>query len=268
MLVATGLVLAGCATVPVEQPVKAGDRTGVRFTCRLSNGDIAVTTEKSVAENTSLRKSVVFLPRGEADTLAVTAADPPSAELVAFEDRVTEKIAAAVVGMTPGKPHTMQIRGDRNDNAKLGAESTIKVARVIHRPKEMTLGADTLTEMTGKPPAAGDVFSLGKEQLPATVVSVKDGTVSVRFTPEPGMRIDTPFGTGKVRETPEDFEIAVDGPVGSLVRSGPLVGRILDVGDTDVTIDYGHPFGGEELTCDVVVEPLNDAAIQGAARAE
>ena len=39
------------------------------------------------------------------------------------------------------------------------------------------------------------------------------------------------------------------------MRTGPLVGRIIAVENGLFTLDYGLPFGGETLVCDVVVEP-------------
>ena len=40
--------------------------------------------------------------------------------------------------------------------------------------------------------------------------------------------------------------------------------RISDVHDDMFTIDYGHPFGGETLTCDVKVEPAPAADVASA----
>jgi FKBP-type peptidyl-prolyl cis-trans isomerase 2 len=138
----------------------------------------------------------------------------------------------------------------------------------MHRSKDLTVDKDTVLSRSGKPPAVGDRLDLGKEQLPATVLAVSGPGVTVRFSPKPGMRIDTPFGRGTVRETPTDFEIVVDDPVGSMVRSGPLVGRIINLSDTEVTIDYGDPFGGEELSCDIAVEAPAAEKDKGVARAE
>jgi hypothetical protein len=36
------------------------------------------------------------------------------------------------------------------------------------------------------------------------------------------------------------------------------------VNETTMTIDFGHPFGGETLTCDVVAEPAEDLAYKDA----
>lgn len=68
--------------------------------------------------------------------------------------------------------------------------------------------------------------------------------------------VDTPFGKGAIRENEKNYEIVIDASVGSLVRTRGLVGRISEVRDGSIVVDYGHPFGGETLTCDIKVEPL------------
>jgi len=85
----------------------------------------------------------------------------------------------------------------------------------------------------------------------------------LRVSASPEAQIQTPFGPGKVTEAPTDLKITIDARVGSLARTGPLVGRVAAVDDNSITLDYGHPFGGEELNCDVVVEPAAKTMQQG-----
>jgi FKBP-type peptidyl-prolyl cis-trans isomerase 2 len=268
-------VLSGCAVVHKAAPIAAGDRVRVHFTCRLKNGDIAISTEKDVADNASLSKSAIFIPREEQKTLVVTAGGispekvADDAEfLTPFEDKVTKRIAAAVVGMVPGEKRSMVLTAERHEKGAHGEENTVKLNRIMHRPKETTVPVADVTAQGGNPPIVGAVLVLGKEQLPATVMAVDTKSVSVRFSPKPGTEIETPLGKGTVRETPNDFEIVIGAPVGGLVRTGPLVGRIIDADDTSFTLDYGHPFGGEELGCDIAIEPGAEPAQQGEGRAE
>ena len=46
--------------------------------------------------------------------------------------------------------------------------------------------------------------------VPGKVVSVSETGVLVRFTAEPGKEVDTAFGKGTIRETPDHYEIAID----------------------------------------------------------
>ena len=76
---------------------------------------------------------------------------------------------------------------------------------------------------------------------------------------QPGSVVDTPFGKGTIKENEKNYEIVIDASVGHLVRSQGLVGRVSEVQDRTIVIDYGNPFGGETLSCDVKVEPAPSA---------
>lgn len=271
VLVAGGVALAGCATVSKEKPVAAGDRVGVNFTCRLKNGDIAVSSLKEVAENRSLPKSVIFKPRTDEGALAITAGgnaqDPAISDNTPFEDRVTKMVAAEVVGMTPGEKRPVVLRAERQDKDRYGQENTIKINRISYRPREMEMARSEFLARTGKAPIEGESLDLG-EGIRAKVLSMSGDKVKLRVSATADAHIRTPFGPGKVTETPTDLKVNIEALTGGLVRTGPLVGRIATFDDNTITLDYGHPFGGEELTCAVIVEPAAKAAVKGDEHAE
>ena len=66
--------------------------------------------------------------------------------------------------------------------------------------------------------------------------------------------MDTGFGIGTIRDAGDKFEIVIDVHEGTLLRSGPLVGKIIKVEDRVFTIDYGGAFEKEPLVCDVDVK--------------
>ena len=268
---AAGLALAGCASVPKSQRVAAGDQVGVNFTCRLKNGDIAVSTSREVTENAALPKSTIFLPRNDEGAMAITAGrrseKQAADDTISLEDRVTESIAAAVVGMKKGERHAVQLRAERNDKDGHGEANAIKINRVNYRPREMEMAQSEFLARTGKAPAVDEEMDLGEGML-AKVLSMGGDNVKLRVSATADAQIRTPFGPGKVTETPTDLKITIDAPVGSLVRTGPLVGRVVAVDDNSFTLDYGHPFGGEELSCEVSVEPAENVAKKGDERAE
>ena len=78
-----------------------------------------------------------------------------------------------------------------------------------------------------------------------------------------GAQVETPFGKGVLREEADHCGIAIDARSGTLVRSGPLAGRIVSMNDRSFVIDYGHPFGGETLSCDVAVKAVPDPEKKG-----
>jgi FKBP-type peptidyl-prolyl cis-trans isomerase 2 len=271
LLTVGGIALAGCANVQKIKPVASGDLVGVHFTCRLKNGDIAISTSKEVTENAALSKSAIFVPRNDEGALAITAGSDAQEhvpdDIISFEDRAKGMIAAAVVGMTPGEKHTVRLRAERKDKDHNGQENTIKINRITHRPREMEMARGEFLARTGKAPLLDEEIDLG-EGIMAKVLSMSGDKVNLRVSATADALIRTPFGPGKVTETPTDLEIVVDAPIGGLVRTGPLVGRIAALDDNSITLDYGHPFGGEELTCEVIVEPAAKAADKGDEHAE
>ena len=92
--------------------------------------------------------------------------------------------------------------------------------------------------------------------MPGRVESVTDKEVIVRFSGENGKQVLTPLGKGTIKELPDRFEIVIDAKQGDLIRSGELIGRVLITDDRDITIDFGHPFGGESLKCDLLIKSV------------
>lgn len=158
------------------------------------------------------------------------------------------------MGFTTGEKHTLEIKAQRGVEARRG-ESSVTLVRVRQRPKEIKLSPNEYKLRTGKDAAVGQDFTT-EPYLPGRVESVDEKQVTVRFTAEDGKEVDTPFGKGTIRERPDRYEIVIDAHPGSLVRSGGMVGRITAVTDRGITVDYGHPLGGETLLCDVVVESV------------
>ncbi len=176
-------------------------------------------------------------------------------------------IAAEVVGLTPGEKLAVQFRAERREKDSKGQENTIQINRVNYRPRDMEMAKSELLARTGKAPVEEQEVDLG-EGMRAKVVSLSGDNAKLRVSASPEAQIQTPFGPGKVTEAPTDLKITIDARVGSLARTGPLVGRVAAVDDNSITLDYGHPFGGEELNCDVVVEPAAKTMQQGDERVE
>ena len=129
-------------------------------------------------------------------------------------------------------------------------ERFIEMARVRRRPKTVTVTLPAYRARVGEEPAVGHEVPF-ESGVTAEVVAIADGQVTLRFRTEPGTVVATGFGPGHVREADDHFEIEIDARDGQLVRAGPLVGRVVDVTDASFTLDFGHPFGGEALHCEV-----------------
>lgn len=259
VLVVTGVIaLAGCTTMDRGKPVAAGDRVGVEFTCRLANGDIAVSTSKQIADDPRQPKSKVFLARnGEGPLLLVAGKGMPTPKdkrFLSFEEEVAARLAEQVIGMKTGESSAMELRAQ-----DLPGSHTAQMAVVRQRPKEWRIARAVYTARAGKEPLVGQDFAMDP-LVPGKVTDVADDQVTVRFTAPVGTDVETPFGNGTIRESPEQYQIVLHPRVGSLVRTGSIVGRITKADERMFTIDYGNPFGGEPLLCDVTVGAVEPGA--------
>lgn len=237
--------------------VQPGDSADINYLCRLKTGELVASTKKPPEDQP---KSGVFLPGEKSGPVSVTAGAPfpqlPGGQEMTFEDEIIYRLAGTVVGMREGEKLEVKLaaqeiptRSERN--------YVVRLARVRTRPKELTIPEDEYREKTRKTPEVGQTFTLYPE-FPGRVEAVRDREVVVRFAKR-GDTVETPFGTGHIRDTGEDYKIEIDARKGALVRTGPLMGRISEVDEQAITVDYRNPFGGEALTCDVTVEKITGA---------
>ena len=89
----------------------------------------------------------------------------------------------------------------------------------------MRMTKDEYKSRTAKDPQEGADYIVDPV-IPGKVASVSENEVLIRFFVQPGSVIDTPFGKGTVKENENNYEIIIDAPVGRLVRTRGLVGRI------------------------------------------
>ena len=264
------LALSGCATVETAQVIKPGDRVGVHFTCRLPNGEIASSTDKSVAENSALPKSAIFLASSGNDSIKL----PTGSELDelrkkpvrGMEEEIISQLSDAVVGMNYGERRTMKLTAATVPVSE-GDNHILQMARVRHRPKELHLSLADYKSRKHGDPLVGQDYTIDPA-FPGKVAAVTENEVVVRFSAKAGDLVSTPFGKGVIRELDDSYEIEIDALKGSLVRSGPLVGRISAVDDRFISIDFANSFAGEELTCDVRAEKIAAEKIAAAKAVE
>lgn len=250
-------VLAGCAATPAV--VRPGDRVELGFTCRLPNGGVAATTRPDSALGDD-GKSPFYLPRKGPETVTLTAGVQPGdakQDRVSFEDEILKRLGDTLAGLREGEQAVVELQAERYP-AATPADRFVRMALVRKRQKEMRLSTEEYSTRTGKPPEPGQRLVIDP-LVPGRVSEVTDKEVVVLFAPEPGKPLTTPFGPITVRETPTQYELEIKAEKGRLVRTGGMVGRISAVDNDSFTIDYGHPFGGETLRCDVNVASVKQA---------
>jgi len=250
--------LLGCSALN-RQVVMPGDQADVHFTCRLKNGEVAASSYQAVGKDPSLPKASFFLPRDQNAPVTVKARnrseDRGTREPQNFEGEILHRLSYVLAGQEVEKKYSVEIRAEEMPAGRPGEHIT-KIARIRHREKELRLLPDEYKRKTGKAPEVGQDFIYYDPAMPGKVEKVSETEVYIRFPAPPGKGIKTPFGRGIVQDAADRWEIVIDAHPGSLVRSGGFVGRIVNVNNRFITIDYGQPFGGEPLFCDVTIEAV------------
>jgi hypothetical protein len=138
---------------------------------------------------------------------------------------------------------------------KLPAPSRyIRLGRIRKRVKRMEGSAEKFVETTGKAPVVGDPAPVIHRGFVSRVAAVEDDRVVLEtLPPAGGNTVDTPFGEAIVHDVGDYHHIELDVYEGKLVRTGDNMGYVHKVDDRFFYIDYGHPYGGMELSCDIVV---------------
>jgi FKBP-type peptidyl-prolyl cis-trans isomerase 2 len=266
-----------CRPATASEPAKPGDKVKMHFTCMLPNGKIAATSEAKVTEDGSLPKASIFVAREATEPLVVEAGDDCSScgnpEERVFEEAIMASIAREVVGMRQGESQTLnlgaQLHRSVDPSKSMSNEGVLQINRERIRPKRIVMTREEYRQNSGKEPEETQPYSPWRTAaIPCNVASVSEKEVIVQCRSENGARVATPFGEGIVSETDKGFRILIDAKVGHLIRSGGFVGRIVNVDDRMITIDYRHPFGGETLKCEVKIDSIEQRAESKEAKSE
>ncbi|MBN1141949.1 MAG: hypothetical protein JXB25_09190 [Deltaproteobacteria bacterium] len=270
-LVVSSLVLllaSGGCTVPRpgSKVVAAGDRVTLHYRCYLPNGELAATTLKDSLLDSRTPKSAIYLPKKNDAPVTLVAGDTalsgspeaPSLEEMDMENLIPVKIAGLLPGIGPDGEVTRQIGAARKP-AKPNNDYTLSLNKVRHRPQVMKMTPQAFRARTGKEPEIGAEFILDP-LIPGTVAALSEKEVVVHFLSEEGKRAELPFGPAVIHDVPPYWEIRIDPQIGRLVRTGPMVGRVAEVKKRSFVIDYGHPFGGETLSCEIQILNIEEGA--------
>ena len=260
------VALAGCAAVEPVKVVNPGDSVGVKFTCRLPNGDIAVSTSADAGKRSGELLSPLFVPRDSNDPVVIDAGtpDPLTSRIRPMEEDVLQQLRPAVLAMKTGETRNVVLHASRLSDRKPG-EGIVKYNRTLHYAKTGRIPLDVYKQTTGREPAVGDACTSFREPaFKGVVTAIKDNEVDVTYTVAPGGVVSKFYGSGAVTDAGDDFVLRIDAEEGRLVRNGLLTGRIVKVTSETVHVDYGDVFGGEPLTCAVTVDSVTPAPLPAA----
>lgn len=255
------LTLSGCATARVEQ----GQELLVQFRCSLPNGELLAASEADPAGP----RSAAWLPPKKPGPLRLIAGQPPEIskknDREDFEPVLAVGLSLALPGMTMEQPTTVPLRA-RPILRPDGSQRIAQVARVWNRMKELRLTPEQYRSRKGKAAVVGDPYVIDP-RVPGKVAEVDDKQVLIRFSPASSGPFSTPYGPAHLKDGGTQYEIRIEPIVGSLVRTGPMLGIISGVTERTITIDYTNPFGGAELTCSITPLPAGPVAeTKGAAQ--
>lgn len=261
-LLLTAAVLTGCGAGAAGRVVQPGDGVGLHFACLLPSGQIAADSRPDRARAGQV--APIYLEReGEGPVLVeagqLSPADPASARK-SFELEIIDRLAAAVVGANEGDSLSLDLVAPRIPDLP-AEEQYVKLVRVRKRAKELKMPLAEYKQRTGKEAAVGHPY-LFDPLVPGMVTAVGDAEVVINFAAQPDSEVRLPFGKGVIREREDRYEIEVSAEEGSLVRAGALVGRVSKVDAEFIELDFGHPFGGETLKCEVTVASVEPGVQQ------
>jgi len=236
-----------------DELIRSGDSVQLNYVCRLKTGEVADTTLAESKLASEDKKSSIFQPLQNDAPLSLTAGDDPRPTTVGkhhdFADVIAEQLARGVVGMRADDHKTVEVMAQEAESRQNGAFSLAKVRR---RPKELRLLPAEYKNRTGKEAAIGQEFTIDPA-FPGKVVTVSPDEVLISFAAPADKTLQTPFGPATIRETDKLYLVDIDARIGALVRSGPMVGKIVKVDDKMFTVDYGNPLAGQDLYCEVTV---------------
>lgn len=252
------LWLCGCATSGVIPTATPNDKALVDFVCRMPDQTLVATTIRDVANDSTAHLSPLFSPTSSYTPVeiqlkdAVTAGDPAITESV--EEVIKEKLASHLSGMPEGGTQEIALELPP-DPRRTGTERFISLARIQVEPKNRRIDRRHFHNQFREEPVKGLDFFYRKG-FRGHIDAVEGPVVAYHLTARDGDTIDTPFGRADITEKEDAYHVVIDAQVGTIVRSGPLVGKIVHVGGDSFVLDYGHPFGFETIQCQVTLNKV------------
>lgn len=259
-------LLGGCAAHGQGGNLPAvGERLALQYTCRLPDGSLAATTRKKIAEDPEVRKSEIFSPRKAYHPAEIVVPASPEQITVDYigslEEKIVQSLARKASELPISRKVEVELAGSVPENIPEN-ERFMQMARQIKLPRRMVVSIAEYQAEYPKPPVPGEI--LGADENFSTMVEKVEGDeVHLLFSSAPGATRKTVYGIEHFTQEEEEFLVRLEVTPGAVLRTGPLVGRISSVEQESFTIDYGHPFGGETLSCQVQALPVKDPGSAG-----
>ncbi len=257
------ILFLGCTGLTPGPRVEKGERVRVDYTCRTETREVIDTTTPAVAKDESLAKSRVFAQRPDMKPLRLVAGeDLPNLkprEVLFLDEEIGTRLAHAVVGREKGKSLEV-ILESRIPEGLEDSHRYRMIPRIRTAPRIQIIPGEIYRKDYGRLPEKGEILTEAGQAY-AEVIALDPDNITIKLITDPLRTFDTPWG--QARETGDDKEVRVtiEAEVGTLVRTGGLIGRISEINEKNIIVDYGHPFGGQTLNC--TVEILDNEEAKG-----
>jgi len=274
ILALTALPMNGCtlnrSAMSEARTVRENDKVAVSYTCNLADGSLAVTNQRQVADAPAITRSPLFrMPVAFGPQIMTATAKPvidPAGhtemlgfKFKSFEEAVSERLAGRLVGLPYDQEQQVRLSATVPHGLAYKDRYLERFRKTSHR-KVLRVPVWQVAKELGKPPVAEARWQ-GRDGITFVVDSVEGKVVNLRRQIKSGATVQTPFGPAKVIDEGKSYTLNIAPNVGTVVRSGPLVGRITKVTGESFMLDYGNPFGFEDLNCRVLIkEPSKDTA--------
>ena len=255
------LFLTGCATFPKKNAtVVAGDKVGVHVTCRLNDGSM-VYTSRTDEDTPGEKKSPVFFEqdkKGPVECMADSGdGGPLYGKLKSFECEIIACLTKKIMGMKLHEKRQVTLETTESPDLE-EPDRYLAMSSRRRYPLKKEVKKSLLAQETGKEPVVGDQGPVsGPLSYGVLAVDGENDKVTVEIRFSDGAVMDMPFGPGALAHDGDHYTIDIRAKVGHLIKTNPLLGRIVRVDDNRFVIDYGHPFGGETLLCDVEIVSIS-----------
>ncbi len=269
LFLALTILLLGCTDKRFmsspARTVRQNDKVAVSYTCKLADGALAATNERQSAEGQNIIRSPLFsMPDSFGPELMTATAKPvidPAGhteiygfKVKSFEEAVREQLAGHLIGLPYDKECQLRMSADVPKGLSR-RDRYLRRYRETSHPKVLRVPLWQVEKQLNKSPVAGASWR-GKDGITFVVESVASKIVKLRREIKSGAVVKTVFGPARIIDKGRFYTIDIEPKVGTLVRSGPLAGRIVKVTDKYFLLDYGNPFGFETLNCRVRIEKL------------
>jgi FKBP-type peptidyl-prolyl cis-trans isomerase 2 len=244
--------------------IQAGDGVLIDYTCRLPDGSLLITTDAQRAEVSGKdEKAKVFMPLKEYGPVAVTAGDEALQHILGrhvaeFLDlAVPAYIADAVVNLPYEKKIDIELEGRIPPHIAWDERFT-RVKRSHELPLAFDMKHAAASREFNKEIAPGDTFDFAAYPGVKIRFAAIDGPmVTAVLLFEDGHVVQAPWGRKRLIKIGDtSYRTVTEVEVDELGRAGGLIGRVKSVEEDHFWIDWGDPFGGRTLSCNVFVHNM------------